>query len=271
MSPEAGPTCAVHADKASVGTCEHCGTFSCGACLGWIGNKKICATCVREGRVTVFGVPWDQRAELGLARAWFRTATMMFAHPVEFFRKLDPYGPLGEAFLFAAISGGIVSLLFTVLSLLFGALLGLGMLFDHGPGIGGAEGLLALVIMLVSIGGMFIVMPPLTLLIGNCVWALIHHGSMRLVGGGTAGLAATLRVCLFGSAYQTIQWIPCILLCSPLNLATTIWYLVMWGIGYTQTHEQDGWKSAVGIILPGLMCCISYIGFYVIIIFLDAL
>lgn len=264
MSPE-GSRCGVHPDRPAAGTCEHCGTFSCGTCLGWIGNRTICSACVQDGRVTVFGVPWDQRAEIGVARAWARTAAMMFVRPVEFFRKLDPHGPLGEAVLFAAVSGTVVSLLFAVLTLVFGALLGAAVVFGGTP-MGPTE-LLILGIM----AAVFIIMPPISLILGNFVWGAMHHGSMRVVGAGTAGFGATMRVCLFGTAYQTIQWIPCILLCSPLNLATTIGYLVMWGIGYSQVHEQDGWRSAFGIVLPGLICCFSYIGFYVVLILVESL
>ncbi|MCP4873357.1 MAG: hypothetical protein GY898_32095 [Proteobacteria bacterium] len=254
-----GPTCALHPDRPSQGTCAHCGTFSCGSCLGWLGGRQICITCKDEGRVAIYGIPWEQRDQLGLFTAWARTAGMLYTQPVQFFRKVDPYGPIGGAVLFAAISGLWLALLYLTLVTVVGALLGLAIAF------GGSNWDPSIAIVVAIVGVVYTIVPPLSLVLGGFIWGLVHHVVMLLAGGASKGLGATARVALFTSPIQLFQFVPC------LNYVAWAWYLPVMGIGYTQVHEQSGGKSAAGILLPVLGCCFCYIGLYAFIFAVEGL
>ena len=252
-----GPTCANHPDRPSVGTCEHCGTFSCGACLGWLGSRQICATCVREDRVSVFGLPWDDRANLGMLRAWAQTAGMLAVQPVDYFRKLDPHAPIGGAVLFALISTAWLAIFYFGLVTCIGGAVGIFIAAGEIPW----EPEMGLV--MAFVGAIYTIIPPVWLLVMMFVWALVHHVVMLLVGGGRQGVGATLRVVLMTSPVQILQLIPC------CNYVAWAWYLPLQGIGYTQIHEQDGWKSALGILIPFAVCIACYIVYIIFIISLE--
>jgi len=174
------PTCAIHPDRPSAGPCDHCGTFACGTCLGWLGGRKICVTCRDEGRVNVYGIPWDQRGEIGTLSAWGRTASLVYTQPGQFFRNLDPTGPLGEAVLFALISAAWPALLYLVLMTVIGALLAVAAAVGSLPFDPGVAAVIAVV------GVFYVVFPPLLMVLGSFFWALAHHVVLLLTGGAPA-------------------------------------------------------------------------------------
>lgn len=254
-----GPHCALHPERLSAGTCAHCGTFSCGACLGWLGGRAICVTCRDEGRVIIYGIPWEQRAEVGTFRAWARTAGLLYTQPVQFFSKLDPHTPIGGAVLFAAISGLWLALLYAFLATVVGALLGIAI------ALGGLNWDPTIAVVMAVLGLGYAIVPPTLLVLGGFVWGLLHHLVMLLAGGGGKGLGATVIVALYTSPIQLFQFVPC------LNYVAWAWYLPVMGIGYTQVHEHSGGKSALGILVPVVGCCLCYIGLYAFLFAVDGL
>jgi hypothetical protein len=208
---------------------------------------------MRDGRVTLYGIPWEARGEIGVLAAWFRTAGLLITQPVEFYRKLDPHGPIGSAVLFAAISALGLALVYVVLIGLIVVLVGIAMMASTGSI--DAEGVLIALFM----AAFCAILPPMMLLFGGFIWGFIHHVIMILVGGGQRGVGASVRVALFASPIQILQFVPC------LNYIAWAWYLPVMGIGYTQVHAQDGWRSAMGVLLPFGACCMCCLAYYALI------
>ena len=101
-------SCALHPEEAATGHCSHCGTFGCESCLGWLGTRLVCRTCVEEGRVKAHaGVPWERRSEIGWLRAIGASARELALRPTAFFANMNPDGDLGEALLFAVLAPAV--------------------------------------------------------------------------------------------------------------------------------------------------------------------
>src|SRR3954467_8988864 len=64
------------------------------------------------------GLPWENRQQLGLVKAWFDTVAMLVTRPGEAFAMMRPEGGLMDPLLFGLIggcAGSIVSILFQAL------------------------------------------------------------------------------------------------------------------------------------------------------------
>ncbi|HEY0881682.1 MAG TPA: hypothetical protein VGD87_09135, partial [Archangium sp.] len=92
--------CAVHPDVKAIGACNRCGTFGCATCLAQRGNDWLCSACINR----VQALPWDEREQLGLWRAWWRTSVMMISSPGQTLANAPPDASFGSSMLFAFLS-----------------------------------------------------------------------------------------------------------------------------------------------------------------------
>lgn len=245
--------CANHPETPALGACQHCGTFSCGQCLGMLGGRRICATCVRERRVTVYGVPWERRNEIGRLKAWWQTVWGTWANPVSFYARTDPAGSVLEAMGFAAVTWLLLLALWVGFMGLIGGLIAAAMAFEGN--VGAEEVLIVVVVMVV-----YAVLIPGFVGLWGFVMPLIHHLVLLVVGGGGGGLRATYRAGMYSFGVVILQGIPC------LNYVAWIWIGIVQGIGYSYIHRTDGWRSAVAIVVPYLICCACCLAYYVVLI-----
>lgn len=107
--------CALHPNAQAVGTCARCGDFFCATCTS---EGMFCRACGERGA----RLPWLDRSELGLLKAFFLTIKTCVREPKRFAAALPKSGSLFEASWFgllcASIGFGIPSgLLGVVLSL----------------------------------------------------------------------------------------------------------------------------------------------------------
>lgn len=252
-SPSGPAICAQHHDRVAAGVCDNCGTFSCHDCLGWLGSRRICITCVNEGRVNVYGIPWEQRRKIGMLKAWATTVWETISRPIDFYRRLDPKGSVGEAFLFSLLSFFWLLLIYLFLFGGIGALILVFVLVE------GAPIDWAIVAVVVGVFMFYAALIPTVMFVWLLVVSLVHHVVLLLLGGGKEGLGATMRVTLYTSGIVLMQGIPC------LNYVAWIWYTVLFGLGHHQVHREEPWKAAIAVITPLLICCMCIIGYYVLV------
>lgn len=241
------PMCAVHPDRPSRGTCDHCGAFSCEDCLGVLGGRYICRTCVEEGRVQTGLTPWDRRDELGLAAAFWQTVTAVSSRPVQFFKELRAEGDLGSALLFLAL----VSIPAGIGNTIFSAVTNAGLQTFLGAqsqqtGIPWVDFMQEPSL---ALSAFQVLTAPIWAIIGALIGGLLAHLGLMLVGGATRSLEATLKVYAYGYAVMFWAVIP------GAQLVTAIWVLVMYGIGIAQTHRTSGWKAAFAVLWLTVLCC----------------
>ena len=246
--------CAAHPERPAAGACSNCGIFACGECLSYVGSRSVCAPCLEDGRVSSHAVPWEERADLGMFRAWWMTFVAVATRPAQLFEALDPKRPLGDAWRFAALSVGMVIGVFGCLGIVVGGVGLLAVTLGGGidsalsePKIGGimaAMGLFYLFAM--SVGPLC----SLTFLMAG------HHPLMRLVGGGQRGLSATLQVGLYSLGLYPLAVIPC------FGTFFILGILGYQAIGYSKIHDEPVWKPSVAVFLP--MC---FFGFLYVLLF----
>lgn len=184
------------------------------------------------------GLPWENRTQLGLAKAFIDTVAMILTQPSMAFTVMKKEGDMIGPMWFALIGGSIgliVSHLFTVgiqaLMPTIGTTLGVA-----------AAGLWTFVLVLFA---------PVIVLATIFVWAAVLHVCLMLVGGAKQPFETTFRVASFslGATY--------LLALAPVcgGVIALIWSTVTECIGLARAHETDTGRAVVAVLLPFLVCC----------------
>src|SRR5262245_10219397 len=85
--------CATHKDQPALQPCGRCGTFYCAACLERASDGQLyCVQCRSRS-----SLPWDQRDQLGLMRAWFQTCTKLMLEPGQTLANTARDGTIGSS------------------------------------------------------------------------------------------------------------------------------------------------------------------------------
>jgi hypothetical protein len=257
-SPYGGPPqpyapmamCAVHSETPAIGLCARCGGYICAWCQRADANGvTLCASCLE--RVDVGGpVPWDQRPELGLWRAWWRTFKESLQSPNQFYARACN-SPFSKApVLYASMS---VWLGQSWLILLYAGV-GVAMAFagkDTAAGIGLAIG---------AVVGLT-VMAPISALMQMYLFGGITHLMARAFGGkGTYQQSA--RALGFALGPYAIGIIPYL-----GGMAAWVVSVVQAVYAMKHAHKLTGGKAAAAVLLPlgiiMVLCCGAYIAIIV--------
>jgi hypothetical protein len=249
------PICALHAHVTSTGICSNCGNFGCDDCLGYLDGRLVCQTCVFNKRVDVYeGVPWERREEIGRWPAMWRTVRDVTTKPKTFFEALDPAGSISEPLKFLLLAFVPATALWGVLFLI----LFIGIALVEGGGPAEMAGMVAAALILP-----FLI--PVFLVAWTLGTALVQHGLLLLVGGGSKGLTATLRAALYGGGVAFWIVVPCV------YSVITYWQMAMNIIGYAAVHKEPVWKAVVAVIGPLFVCGGGYLLLLVMLAAADAL
>jgi len=95
-----------------------------------------------------------------------------------------------------------------------------------------------------------LVITPLVALIVLFIWSGLVHIVLTLLGGANQGFAATLRVMCYSQTSQISVVIP-----GLGGFVGLVWRLILEIVGLTQAHKTEGWKAALAIVTPLLLCC----------------
>lgn len=197
------------------------------------------------------GLPWENRQQLGLVKAWLDTVGLLIGKPGEAFAMMRPEGGLVDPLLFGLIGGCAGSLV----SILFQGLM------QSIPGFGSSNDVFSLFGL--SRGAFFIiyaVLSPLLVLLGLFIGSAILHLCLMLVGGANRSFETTFRVACFSSgAANLFSMIP---MCG--GLITAVYQVVLDCIGLTRAHQTTTGKALMAIFLPLIVCCSVFILFGVI-------
>jgi len=85
------------------------------------------------------------------------------------------------------------------------------------------------------------------------VMAGIHHLILMLLGGANKGYDATYKVVCYSYSAQVFN----LIFCAPASL---IFYFVASIIGLSKVHGTEGWKAAVAMLTPFILCCLLAVG-----------
>jgi hypothetical protein len=188
------------------------------------------------------GLPWENRAQLGLFKAWFETVSLLITKPSDAFTMMRLEGGLTDPLLFGLIggcAGGIVSLLFQGL-------------FQSIPGFASRnEALDFFGIGLWAVIAIYAVLMPLFIALGLFLGSGILHLCLMMVGGANRPFETTFRVVCFASgAANLFSMIP---MCG--WLIAVVYDIVLKCIGLGRAHQTTTGKALMAIFLPLIVCC----------------
>jgi len=187
------------------------------------------------------GLPWDDRQQRGILRAFFDTLVMVLTKPAEAFAVMRREGGLGEPLMYAIIGGSVGGVIYFLYNFLLGSAHLLGS--HENP-------------MLQMMGGgirplFFIILVPLFVAVGAFISSGIFHLCLMIVGGAKQPFEATFRVvCFAGGSANPLLVIP---LCG--GLIAGIWKIVIYCIGFARAHETDTGRAVLAVALPLIVCC----------------
>jgi hypothetical protein len=91
----------------------------------------------------------------------------------------------------------------------------------------------------------------------NFLMAGIHHLVLMLLGGANKGYNATYKVICYSYSAQVFNLIP---FCG--GFAVIPFFFVASIIGLSKVHGTEGWKAAVAMLAPYILCCLMVGGLY---------
>ena len=103
-------TCAIHTDTAATGVCPRCGNFVCGQCV--LDAARNCPACVKLiGASSAIELPWEQREQLGLVKAFWEQTKLGITQPGQLAASIRPDRPWQEAFFYGWLLSSLAGLL----------------------------------------------------------------------------------------------------------------------------------------------------------------
>jgi hypothetical protein len=188
------------------------------------------------------GLPWENRQQIGLVKAWLDTVSLLIAKPSEAFTMMRPEGGMIDPLLFGLI-GGCAG---TIVSILFQGLM------QSIPGFAGrndffhAFGISSWAFFIV-----YAILSPLFVVLGLFIGSGILHLCLMLVGGANRSFETTFRVaCFTAGAANLFAMIP---MCG--GLIAAIYHIVLECIGLSRAHQTTTGKALMAIFLPLIVCC----------------
>src|SRR5207244_13506955 len=169
------------------------------------------------------GLPWDDRQQRGILRAFFDTLIMVLTKPAEAFAVMKREGGLGEPLIYAIIGGSVGGVIYFLYNFLLGSAHLLGS--HENP-------------MMQMMGGgvrplFFIILVPLFVTIATFIGSGIFHLCLMIVGGAKQPFETTFRVvCFAGGSANPLLIIP---ICG--GLIGGIWRTFLFFIGLLPAHK----------------------------------
>jgi Yip1 domain len=241
--------CAIHPERQALQICTRCGNFACEECLsGSPPGETLCAACVaREG---VSRLPWDDRHELGLFRAFFRSVGAIMLSPRKTFSTTRFSGDLGESLLFAGIANFFGY--FPTFALF--ALIGV---FMPEPANANPSPIPLRLVVMGTYGVMALGSPFLGVAVTTLI-AVLDHVVLRALGKPRP-LETTIRAAALAQAPMVIGLLP---FCS--LYITPFWGLVAKVFAYRGMHRTTTGVAVGGAILVPVILSVAFCGFYAI-------
>ncbi|MCZ6492859.1 MAG: YIP1 family protein, partial [Planctomycetota bacterium] len=189
---------------------------------------------ITEQQAAVDRMPWLERGEGGVFKAWFATIKWAMIEPHRVIRATPADTSIGRAWLFGLVTA--------VIFLTFGAyipLLVYGAAVSFGPGQSGFGGLWF------SIGGIAtIVFGSLAVGLYILTWAGIAHGILRVTGKTAHTFRRTCHAICYSAPAGVVLAVPC---CN--ILFGLVWWIASAAIMVKEAHKVHGARAALAVFV----------------------
>jgi hypothetical protein len=193
------------------------------------------------------GPAWERRKELGFVKALLETWKEVLFNPAASFSRMKTTGGYTAPLLFNLTMVVIYAFFTTVYQLLLNGMVGGAAAAATHDGSTSIQGLGIGLPPFVNIGVMVVVVPVLVGITFLNAW--ITHLCLALFKGTSKSYEATYRV----TCYSYSTWIFALVPCAG-GVISSIWWLVATIIGLSKVHRTEGWRAAVAVFLPVLVC-----------------
>jgi hypothetical protein len=184
------------------------------------------------------GTPWEDRADTGFWRGFFRTVGSVLFSPTTLFRSLSYRGGIGEPLAFGLLAGSVGCMV----GLFWQFLLAAAGLFSFGAFLNGqALGPFTALVIFVIIMALL----PLFVALGIFVHASVMHLLLRLVRGGTHGFEGTFRVISYSQAAHLWALVPFV-----GGWVGGLWLIIVQVIGLREVHETTYLRIFFAFLIP---------------------
>lgn len=231
--------CRNHADRATEAVCGRCADLICGLCSVWSDGQPYCPSCIVRVRSLELAkpegyIPWEDRARLGTATAWWRTMALAFSDGGKLYEQMPVEGGIADPLLFGMSMRAVVIVIYGVLAAVLYLLIGLAtgdpmMLMQSAFQAGGI---------------VFQIMQAAVLLF--FLAGLIHLAV--LVFGGDRPFEATFRVYCYGRGVDVLELIP-----IAGQLAAALWRMWLYWVGLQRVQALPSTKAGVAASIPFLL------------------
>jgi hypothetical protein len=187
------------------------------------------------------GLPWENRAQLGVVQAFLETAKLVLFQPAVAFSRMKTEGGMSDPLIYALIGGCFGSFCYLLIMLVVQSVGFVG--GQHNP----IEQLFG-----VGIGLVFcFLLIPVFVVVGVFIGSIILHLCLMLVGGAKRSFETTLRVMCFTSGSTNLLLI--VPFCG--GAVAGIWGIVVECIGIARAHGTETGRAVLAVFLPVVLCC----------------
>ncbi len=250
--------CAQHSETPAIAACDRCGTFYCAACLERASDNKLyCEAC----RARFAPLPWDKRADLGIARAWWQTATLMLRAPIVTLKSAQRDASLGSSILYAMIATAAgFATTFVMYGLLFAGMYLFGL--NETREMGGASSAVISVVTGVFVFAFYAVgifIFQLAMLMG---FSGLEHVILKMFGErNLSSYSVTVRAHALGLSPYVLGLIP---FCGVFVMG--LWSMITRCLTLAELQRVSPGKAVGAVVAPMVVMCGGIIALYALII-----
>lgn len=252
-----GARCGLHETVDASFLCVVCGTYGCMQCVFATGTRgTTCQACAARGLAE--SIPWERRAQLGWARAFWQTTKLVCTQPKRFFStpstETSMAGPVLYAVLAYTLGGALM-------------MLSLGIMFLLGSGGAFLAGQKEVGAIFGIYGGCFTVgfLPfaliayPLQGVMQVLIAAGCSHGSLALLKSRHATFEQTLRAVCYANAPYFWLFVPCV-----GWYFSAFWVWAVESIALRETHRTTTDRAVLSVIGYRILFIALIVGLYLL-------
>jgi hypothetical protein len=214
------------------------------------------ALAVVEGQEE--GPAWEQRQTLGILKALVQTWKEVLLNPATTFSHMKTTGGFTSPLLFNAVMVIVWAVFMLIYHFVFAG--SFAAIAGSSQTDSSTAAALGVGTSAVSVIAIFTVAIPL-IIAWNFVIAGITHLCLSLFKGTSKSYEATYRVITYSYSAWIFSILPCI-----GGILAYVWALFCTIVGLSKVHGTEGWRAAVGVLLPVFVCLFLTAGVYLAIL-----
>ena len=204
------------------------------------------------------GPAWEQRQTLGILKALVQTWKEVLLNPATTFSQMKTTGGFTSPLLFNAVMVIIWAVFMLIYHFVFAG--SFAAIAGSSQTDSSTAAALGVGTSAVSVIAIFTVAIPL-IIAWNFVIAGITHLCLSLFKGTSKSYEATYRVITYSYSAWIFSILPCI-----GGILAYVWALFCTIVGLSKVHGTEGWRAAVGVLLPVFVCLFLTAGVYLAIL-----